>query len=124
MGYTYTIDVQAMLEDRTSQLRKLRSAAGEHYLASLVYGCAKFPCLAGQTNRVRSLAMQVNEYVAASPAFPVRFGRRILQIPYRGRVAAVRHLGSAPPGHGALRRLEDARGHGHDHRVAARAARD
>jgi esterase FrsA len=124
MGYTYTIDAQAMFEDRTSQfesfgvpaaeVREVRAAvddmwrdgpggwtyewskvaarhaaAGEHYLASLVYGCAKFPCLAGQTNRVRSLAMQVKEYVAASPTFPVRFERRILQIPYRGRVAAV-----------------------------------
>lgn len=54
---------------------------GEHYLASLVYGCAKFPCLAGPQRAV-ALAKQVEHYVAASPSFPVRFERRILPVPY------------------------------------------
>ena len=72
-----------------SKIAARHAAASEHYLASLVYGCAKFPCLAGQANRANSLAMQVKEYVAASPTFPVRFERRILQLPYRGSVATV-----------------------------------
>jgi esterase FrsA len=124
MGYTYTIDAQAMFEDRTSQFESFgvpaaeilevraatddmwrdgpggwthewskvaarHAAAGEHHLASLVYGCAKFPCLAGQVNRATALSMQVKEHVAASPTFPVRFERRILELPYRDGVAAV-----------------------------------
>jgi esterase FrsA len=54
---------------------------GEHYLASLVYGCAKFPCLA-EPQRAVALAKQVEHYLAASPSFPVRFERRILSVPY------------------------------------------
>jgi esterase FrsA len=56
---------------------------GDHYLASLLYGCAKFPCLA-DAQRSAALARQVEEYVAASPSFPVRFERRLLSVPYLG----------------------------------------
>jgi esterase FrsA len=56
---------------------------GEHYLASLVYGCAKFPCLANQP-RVVALAKQVEEYLAAAPSFPVHFERRVVTLPYAG----------------------------------------
>jgi esterase FrsA len=56
---------------------------GDHYLASLLYGCAKFPCLADAQRGV-ALARQVEEYVAASLSFPVRFERRLLSVPYLG----------------------------------------
>jgi esterase FrsA len=56
---------------------------GDHYLASLIYGCAKFPCLADAQREV-ALARQVEEYVAASPSFPVGFERRLLSVPYLG----------------------------------------
>jgi FrsA-like alpha/beta hydrolase family protein len=56
---------------------------GDHYLASLIYGCAKFPCLA-DAQREAALTKQVEEHVAASPSFPVRFERRVLSVPYLG----------------------------------------
>src|ERR1700728_5435566 len=61
---------------------------GDHYLASLLYGCAKFPCLA-DAQRSAALARQVEEYVAASPSFPVRFERRLLSVPYLGATVEV-----------------------------------
>jgi len=61
---------------------------GDHYLASLIYGCAKFPCLADAQREV-ALAKQVEEYVAASPSFPVRFERRVLSVPYLGATIEV-----------------------------------
>jgi esterase FrsA len=68
---------------------------GEHYLAALVYGCAKFPCLA-EPQRVVALAKQVEQYVAASPEFPVRFERRILSVPYlAGQVDVPVHIYAA-----------------------------
>jgi esterase FrsA len=68
---------------------------GEHYLASLVYGCAKFPCLAHQP-RSTALAKQVEEYLAAAPTFPVHFERRVLTVPYGGADVEVPvHLYSA-----------------------------
>jgi esterase FrsA len=60
------------------------AAKGDHYLASLVYGCAKFPCLAHEPRTV-ALAKQVEEYLAAAPSFPVRFERRVLTVPYAGQ---------------------------------------
>ena len=56
---------------------------GEHYLASLVYGCAKFPCLAHEP-RATALDKQVEEYLAAASTFPVHFERRTLTVPYAG----------------------------------------
>jgi esterase FrsA len=70
-------------------------AKGQHYLASLVYGCAKFPCLADQP-RVVALAKQVEEYLAAAPTFPVQFERRVVTVPYAGAAVDVPvHLYSA-----------------------------
>ncbi|HEY1738752.1 MAG TPA: alpha/beta hydrolase [Acidimicrobiia bacterium] len=66
-----------------SALGRRYAETGEHYLASLVYGCAKFPCLAHEPRAV-ALAKQVEEYVAAAPSFPVHFERRLLNVPYRG----------------------------------------
>jgi esterase FrsA len=72
-----------------SKVAARHASAGRHYLASLTYGCAKFPCLAGVAARSSALAMQVEQYVAAAPTFPVRFERRIIRLPHRGGVTAV-----------------------------------
>jgi esterase FrsA len=72
-----------------SKVAARHAAAGQHSLASLLYGCAKFPCLAGVPARASALARQVEEYVAAAPTFPVRFQRRVLRVPHRGGVTAV-----------------------------------
>ena len=49
-------------------------------LASLAYGCAKFPCLADDARRA-ALTQQVEAYLAAAPSFGVRFERRVLTLP-------------------------------------------
>jgi len=61
---------------------------GEHYLASLAYGIAKFPVLATAARR-QALRRQLEEYQLAAPAFGVRFERLILQVPYQGGTTAV-----------------------------------
>ncbi len=66
-----------------SRLARRYEDAGQPFLASLAYGCAKFPCLADEPRRV-ALADQVRTYVAASPGFPVRFERRALELRFRG----------------------------------------
>ncbi len=71
-----------------SQLAAGYAANGDHYLASLAYGCAKFPCLA-DPQREDALAQQVEEYLVASPSFPVRFERRVLTVPYQGATVDV-----------------------------------
>jgi esterase FrsA len=71
-----------------SRIAARYAAAGDHALAALVYGCAKFPCLADE-QRVVALGRQREEYLAAAPAFPVPFERRVLTVPYRGAVAEV-----------------------------------
>jgi esterase FrsA len=64
----------------------------DHYLASLAYGCAKFPCL---TDPARSTAMahQLEQFELAAKDFPVAFERRIIAVPYRdGTVEVPVHL--------------------------------
>ncbi|HEY3994360.1 MAG TPA: alpha/beta hydrolase [Mycobacterium sp.] len=61
---------------------------GDHYLASLAYGCAKFPCLADRT-RVRALQNQLEQFELAAKEFPVNFERRVITVPYRGGTAEV-----------------------------------
>ena len=56
---------------------------GDHYLASLVYGCAKFPCLTDDA-RARALRHQLEQFQLAAKEFPVQFERRIITVPYRG----------------------------------------
>jgi esterase FrsA len=73
--------------------------AGDHALAALVYGCAKFPCLADE-QRVVALERQREEYLAAASTFPVPFERRVLTVPYRAGVAEVPvHLYGRPTAH-------------------------
>jgi esterase FrsA len=68
---------------------------GDHYLASLAYGCAKFPCLADQT-RARAMRNQLEQFQLAAKDFPVSFERRVITVPYRdGTVDVAVHLYSA-----------------------------
>lgn len=62
-----------------SQLAAGYAAAGNPLLASLAYGCAKFPCLADEARRT-ALAHQLEQYELAAPSFPVRFERRTLDL--------------------------------------------
>jgi esterase FrsA len=65
------------------------------HLASLVYGWAKFPCLANPARR-QALANQVAAYLAAAPGFPVKFERRLLSTRFAGGTATLPvHLYSA-----------------------------
>jgi esterase FrsA len=61
---------------------------GEHRMAALVYGCAKFPCLA-DAGRERALAHQVEQFELAAKDFPVWFDRRVITSAYRGGAVEV-----------------------------------
>jgi esterase FrsA len=75
-----------------SRLARRHLAANQSYMASLAYGCAKFPCLANEAKR-QALAHQVTAYLAAAPGFPVKFERRLIAMPFAGRtVTAPVHL--------------------------------
>ncbi len=65
---------------------------GEHRMASLIYGCAKFPCLTDQA-RARALRRQLEQFELAANDFPVVFERRSITVPYRdGSVEVPVHL--------------------------------
>jgi esterase FrsA len=66
-----------------SRLAQKHADANEMFLASLAYGCAKFPCLANDSRRV-ALQKQVGAYLAATPKFPLKFERRLIDLPYKG----------------------------------------
>ena len=71
-----------------SALARRYLSEGQHYLASLAYGCAKFPCLADQA-KADALALQTKEYLASSAAFPVHLERRVTTVPCRGATVDV-----------------------------------
>lgn len=71
-----------------SVLAERYATQGRHDLAYLAYGWAKFPALADGAKRM-ALAEQIREYELASPAFPVSFERRVLDVPYRGGTTRV-----------------------------------
>jgi esterase FrsA len=78
-----------------SGLARRYAAAGQPLLASLAYGCAKFPCLANEARRT-ALAHQVETYLAAAAGFPVKFERKLIDVPFAGATASVPlHLYSA-----------------------------
>ena len=80
-----------------SALARAYAARGEHLLASLAYGVAKFPVLANQAKQ-EAQRRQAEEYAKAAPGFDVAFERRILHLPYRGATTRVPvHLLSAAP---------------------------
>jgi esterase FrsA len=78
-----------------SRLAEQYAERGEHRMASLIYGCAKFPCL---TDPARATAMQhqLEQFELAAKDFPVVFERRIISVPYRGSSVEIAvHLYSA-----------------------------
>jgi esterase FrsA len=78
-----------------SRLAEQYAGRGNHYLASLIYGCAKFPCLTDPA-RVTALHQQLEQFELAAKDFPVSFERRIITVPYRGGSVEVPvHLYSA-----------------------------
>jgi esterase FrsA len=78
-----------------SRLAEKYAERGEHRMASLVYGCAKFPCLTDPA-RVTAMQHQLEQFELAAKDFPVTFERRIITVPYRGNDVEVPvHLYSA-----------------------------
>ena len=71
-----------------SKLATEHADRGEHYLASLIYGCAKFPCLTDPA-RVTAMQQQLVEFELASKDFPVSFERRIIAVPFRDGIVEV-----------------------------------
>src|SRR5882757_7711980 len=53
---------------------------GEHRTASLIYGCAKFPCLTDEA-RVTAMQHQLEQFELAAKDFPVDFERRVVAVP-------------------------------------------
>jgi esterase FrsA len=75
-----------------SKLASEHADRGDHYLASLIYGCAKFPCLTDQA-RVQAMRHQLEQFELAAKDFPVSFERRIIAVPFRdGTVEVPVHL--------------------------------
>jgi len=82
-----------------SKLARQYADRGEHYLASLIYGCAKFPCLTDPA-RVTAMQHQLEQFELAAKDFPVIFERRIITVPHRGSSIEVPvHLYSADGDH-------------------------
>lgn len=78
-----------------SQLASEYAERGDHRMAALVYGCAKFPCLTDPA-RTKAMQHQLEQFQLAANGFPVRFERRILTVAYRdGSVEVPVHLYSA-----------------------------
>jgi esterase FrsA len=68
---------------------------GEHRMASLIYGCAKFPCLTDD-GRIHALQNQLEQFELAAKDFPVVFDRRVIAVPYNdGSVDLPIHVYSA-----------------------------
>ncbi len=72
------------------------AALGQHQLASLAFGWAKFPTLSDGPKR-RALARQLEQYLLAAPDFGVDFERRVFEVPYQGATTSVPvHIFAAP----------------------------
>ena len=71
-----------------SKLAKAYADRDDHRMASLIYGCAKFPCHADQA-RVEAMQNQLEQFELAAEDFPVAFERRIIAVPYRGSTVEV-----------------------------------
>lgn len=71
-----------------SELARKHAEAGRSDVAAQAYGWAKFPTLANSGMRT-ALAKQLEQYLLAAPNFPVRFERRVLDLPYQGGSTSV-----------------------------------
>ncbi|MDX3226773.1 alpha/beta hydrolase [Streptomyces sp. ME19-01-6] len=71
--------------------------AGDPLLASLCWGAARFPCLA-TADRTAAHERQLDAYLHAAPRFPVRFERRVLDVPESVPVHLFQRRRMARPG--------------------------
>jgi esterase FrsA len=71
-----------------SRVAERYAADGDHYLASLAYGGAKFPCLADDA-KTTALGNQVKQYLLASSGFPLDLERKIVRTLYRDQTVEV-----------------------------------
>ena len=71
-----------------SELGARFAAEGQHDLAVLAYGWAKFPVLADEAKHL-AFRRQLEEYQLGSLDFPVSFERRVLELPYQDRFTRV-----------------------------------
>jgi esterase FrsA len=71
-----------------SKLAREFADRGDHRMASLVYGCAKFPALI-DPRRAQAMQHQLEQFLLAAKDFPVAFERRIIAVPYRGGTVEV-----------------------------------
>ncbi len=71
-----------------SRLAQGWAERGEPFIASVLYGLAKFPVVANAARR-EALQRQVEAYQRAAPDFGVRFERRTLEVPRRGGTTRV-----------------------------------
>jgi esterase FrsA len=79
-----------------SRLGARYAERGEHALATLAYGWAKFPVLADDAKDA-ALRHQVEQYLLAAADFPVEFDRRLLEVQYDGSSQRLPvHLLAAP----------------------------
>ena len=77
-------------------------AGGDLLLASLCFGAAKYPCLASRAHEI-AYGEQLRTYLAAAPAFPLTFERRVLEVAYRGEATPVPvHVYRRPGGSSAV----------------------
>lgn len=71
-----------------SSLATSYAEAGQHAMAAVAFGWAKFPTLATPAMRT-ALENQLEQYLLAAPDFPVEFERRVLDLPHKGGRTAV-----------------------------------
>lgn len=71
-----------------SELARKYAEAGRSDMAAQAYGWAKFPTLANAAMRT-ALANQLEQYLRAAADFPVRFERRVLDLPHQGESTPV-----------------------------------
>jgi esterase FrsA len=68
-----------------SQLAAEYAETGQHYLASMAYGDARFPVLANDANAA-AMQHQLEQYTLAAKDFPVDFERRTVTTRLQGQV--------------------------------------
>ena len=55
----------------------------DYLLASLIYGCAKYPCLFNESKR-EAFNKQLQTFLKAAETFPYKFERKVEMVSYRG----------------------------------------
>ncbi len=71
-----------------SELGRIHAAEGDHDLAALAYGWARFPVLADASKQA-AFANQLEQYLLAAKDLPVEFERTVLELPFGGTTTRV-----------------------------------